>query len=1092
MKKKSIVFSLFIFLAFLSFLYPSTLDKIEEIENIVSKDVKSFYLESKGVKKTVYTGSYIDFSEFSLKALIRGKENFLGVKVLGKPLYLDLTLGSRGRSIVDVFVDGVKVRTIVIDGGDGYYKERSFKLKLVSKVEKRIYELRFSVKNEGFYPQRGDYWPRRSKPLEKDEGSYFRLIKAELLYPDAESIHSRVKDWINSMKVAYYLLNPELVRKTFTGKPYKIEDKRRVSKKRIKKLNKILKKAISFLSKDVLLGKDKERIILSLKKSYSLSKPLRRYAKKFRVYLIGNAHIDIAWLWRISETKHVARNTYRTVLENMKEYPELFYAQSQAITYEWMEKEYPDVFKEIKKRVKEGRWEIVGGMWVEPDCNLISGESWVRQILYGKKYFREKFGVDVKLGWNPDSFGYNWNMPQIYKKSGIDYFVTQKIWWNDTTVFPYYAFYWKGVDGEELLTYFPPMGYTSRVRLIPTVKALSTFEAVTGEKEALILYGLGDHGGGPNREILNRIRRYKRLYIAPQFIHSRAEDFIKRIPKKFKNIPVWSDELYLEYHRGTYTTQAKIKKNNRLSETLSQQTEKFTSVAYLFGKSYPFKKLYSAWKIILTNQFHDILPGSSITPVYRDALTSYKKAKSILEKELKGSLDFLARKIGIKKKGIPVVVFNSLSFKRTDAVEVCVKELPSKFYIEDFKGEEVPYEVDGSCREGKKIVFLARNIPSLGYKLFYIKEGEGKKKFEPLKAGEYYAENKFLKIEFDPCSGNIKSIFYKPLSFEFVKEGDSANKLIVYEDMPERWDAWNIGYTGRFWEIKKADSVKLIKATPLRVVFEVKRSFLGLSKSRYSPTEYFPSSFFNQRIILWRGIKRVDIVNNFDWWEEHALLKAEFPLNIESDYATYEIPFSAIKRTTSFKTLWEKARFEVPALRWGDLSDGKKGLSLLNDSKYGYDIHKSTIKLSLLRAPKWPDPMADRGKHTFTYSLYPHKGGFDDADTVKEGLSLNTKLIAVLTDSHGGELPEEMSFFGVKSDSVIVDTVKLSEDGKGIILRLYESEGRPQSIEVKLFREPKAVYLTNLIEDIEKKLSPSGVLRLEFKKFEIKTIKLIF
>ncbi len=339
-----------------------------------------------------------------------------------------------------------------------------------------------------------------------------------------------------------------------------------MAKEKLARLDAAFDRAVAALDLKALAAGGWPQVQSSLKRSLRLAAPVKSYLGEFRIQLVGNAHIDIAWLWRIVETMALSKNTYETVIKNMAEYPELTYAQSEAVTYDWIEKQHPDLFKAIKDKVRAGRWEIVGGMWVEPDCNLIAGESWARQLLYGKKYFREKFGVDVRIGWNPDSFGYNWNMPQLYKQSGIDSFITQKLWWNDTTVFPHFLFNWQGVDGSTILTYMPPLSYASELELKEVANGVSKYEATTGLKESLILYGLGDHGGGPNREILDRVRGFGKLALAPKFIHTTPSPFLQKLRKEKLDLPLWKDELYLEYHQGTFTTQGAIKKNNRRTE----------------------------------------------------------------------------------------------------------------------------------------------------------------------------------------------------------------------------------------------------------------------------------------------------------------------------------------------------------------------------------------------------------------------------------------------------------------------------------------------------------------------------------------------
>jgi alpha-mannosidase len=1079
-------------------------DQIKKIEDQVNTTVRrwQFSGDGKDWENHRMRASIIQ-DNFRIKTIIRGAEVFSGVKVKATPLYLKLGLYAQGLCEVNVTINDHDVESFIVDGSSGTGKDMEKEILVTNSTDLRDYHVVLMVKNKGFKPYRTGYWPPRKNPL-PEENISFRITGADILFPRAANLCREINDWLLAMKTVQRLLNPNFHRFTFTGKPYQIEDNRKTPKERLDQLNNLLQQSVSAFDLAALTQGQSEALAASIQKSYQLSGPLKDYAKEFKVYLIGNAHIDIAWLWRIAETVVVARNTYDTVIENIKEYPELHYAQSQALTYEWIEQQYPELFEKIKLEFQKGNWEIVGGMWVEPDCNLISGESWVRQLLYGKNYFKEKFGIDVNIGWNVDSFGYNWNMPQIYTKSGIDVFVTQKIWWNDTTVFPYYIFWWEGVDGTRLLSYFPPEGYTSRVQLDSVSNNITKYEATTGYKKSLILYGIGDHGGGPNKEILNRVRDYNKLYIAPDFIHSKSGDFLNNIQKDLgDNIPVWNDDLYLEYHRGTYTTQAKVKKGNRESESLISTAEKLASFANIIGGTYPQQELEQAWKIILTNQFHDILPGSHITPVARDAWESYEKAGKKIKKITCQAMDYIVKKINTSKvkAGIPLVVFNPLSWERTDWV---VLEYPRSrpvgdtLKILDSQGEEIPVEIEKDKDSQRlTIAFIARDIPPLGYRVYSMVNiiGETKNNADnsQLKAKGETLENRFYKIVVNRATGNIKSIYSKLLGKEFVQEGKEANILQVYEDRPENWDAWNIGYTGRMWELNRADSVEIVKTSPVRVVLRVKKSFLGLEKERYSPTEDFPSSFFTQDITLYRDLDRIDIKTEADWWENHMFLKAAFPLSITDDYASYEIPFAAIRRTTKFETLWEKARFEVPALRWVDLSEKEYGFSLLNDCKYGYDIHGQVMKISLLRAPTWPDPMADRGKHRFTYSIYVHRGRWDEVDTVKRGYELNSPLAALVTDRHQGEFPGVFSFFSVNSSGVILDTIKKVENGTAFIFRFYESKGKAEKAEVNFFKAPKKIVETDLMENDLREIQFTGnKVSLDFKKFEIKTLKVLW
>ncbi len=1078
-------------------------DKLAALDKELDLRIAAWKQSADGSRWEPYRpGRAIAAPSFRLRAAFRFPAVFAAVKVAGTPLNLAATLSARGLAKATFFLDGRELQQATLHGESGTAVEQSCTVPLADPADGREHVLEIAVENGGFAPFRTAYWPERRGGPPADEGISFILEAAELKYPAAEKNLAALREWWHSFLFADILLNPELKRFTFTGKPYDIPDRRTVDPAKLAQLNAAFEKAVAALDMQALAAGDWQRTRESLQRSLRLAAPVRDYLKEFEIHLVGNAHIDIAWLWRMAETMALSRNTYETVIQNMGEYPELTYAQSQALTYDWIEQKHPDLFRAIKEKVRSGRWEIVGGMWVEPDCNLIAGESWARQILYGKKYFQEKFGVDVRIGWNPDSFGYNWNMPQLYKLGGIDSFITQKLWWNDTTVFPHFLFNWQGVDGSTILTYMPPLSYATQLKLREVANGVSKYEATTGSKESLILYGLGDHGGGPNRAILDRVRDYGRLPLAPKFTHTTAGPFLQQKRREKLDLPLWKDELYLEYHQGTFTTQGAVKKNNRRTEAMLATTEKLAAIALLLRDrfQYPAAELEQCWKSALTMQFHDILPGSSITPVYHDALAAYQR----VHKELRAMDDRTLERIGsmidtTKASGTPLLVFNPLSWERDDAVSLR-HPVPPGFSLRlfDDAGVEVPCEAGATGDDGKaEISFLARRIPPLGYRVFSIVAGKG----GASRAGEGTApgadgmmENEVLRVVIDPDSGNLKSIFDKRLKREFVAPGEQANKLWVYEDRPESWDAWNIGYTGRGWELNKADKVERVSAGPVKTVYRVDKSFLGISKERYYPTENFPSSFFTQYITLYKGLDRIDVRTEADWWEDHLSLKACFPLDVIADQAFYEIPFAAIGRTTRFETLWEKARYEVPALRWADLSDDKGGLALLNDSKYGHDIHGSVMKLSLLRSPTWPDPAADRGRHEFTYSLYPHAGSWSEAQVVRRGQELNQPLVVrTLPVNQVGILPRAKGFFAVDGSGVILDAIKLAEDGEGLIFRLYEANGRAENATMTFFRKPERAAATDLLEKEKGALNlKDDLLELSFRPFEIKTVKVTF
>jgi len=1032
-----------------------------------------------------------------LRADIAAREQLAGVPVAGTPLGLTVEVYGRGLCTVTPSVDGSPRESFVVAGGGTLGQTVTRTIDLAAAVDQPSCRLELEVRNQGLLPARGDFWPPRREPL-PEEGQRFVLRQAEAVYPRAAELLPAVSDWLASFQTALGLLEPELVRFTFTGIPYPIADGRLTPPDRLARLREIWRAAVLAFDLAALRQGDPDQVRASLARSYELGGELRQYAREYEVYLIGNAHIDIAWLWRMAETKLVARNTFDTVIANMAEYPELRYAQSQAVTYRWMEERYPEIFGRIADKIRTGQWEVVGGMWVEPDCNMISGESWVRQFLYGKRYFRDKFGQDVRLAWNPDSFGYNWNMPQILRKCGIDAFITQKIWWNDTTVFPYYIFHWEGADGTRLLSYFPPQGYTSRVELPRVVSDITKYEAVTGFKKSLILYGLGDHGGGPNREILDRVRHYQTLAIHPEFRHSPAGEFLKKLePELGDRIPVWRDELYLEYHQGTFTTQAETKRNNRRAESGLAAAEKLASLAALHGADYPRARLEETWLPALTHQFHDILPGSSITPVYRDAVEAYAEVLRDLAGATDTALASLARQIRTDSAaGQPVIVWNTLSWPRSDFVTCEVPaDLGPELRLVDHEGHACPLEVAPCPGEGRLAVsFVAEDVPPVGYRVYYLAAGTGAAPPGELKVDGLTLENRFHRLRLDPASGNLVSLVDRRLGREFVAPGQAANALRIYEDRPEQWDAWNIGYTGRMWELGQADSVEVVRSSPVRTVVRVRKSFLGPDKDRWSPTEEFPSSFFTQDIVLYDRLDRVEVQCEADWWESHLQLKVAIPVAVTRDRAAYEIPFAAIERTTRRETPWEKARYEVPALRWADLSDAAGGISLLNDCKYGHDIAGNVMQLSLLRSPTWPDPMADRGRHRFTYALFTHPGAWPEGDTVRRGQELNTPLIARLAGRHAGALPPEQAFCEGAPGGVILETGTPAEDGRGWIVRLYESLGRPAAgVVLRAFRPLARVEETDLLENRLREWPADGQeIRLDFGRFEIKTLRLEF
>jgi alpha-mannosidase len=888
---------------------------------------------------------------------------------------------------------------------------------------------------------------------------------------------------------------------------------------------------------------DQQAFDASLREAKTKLEALRPYMKQFSVAAVGNSHIDMAWLWPWTETVEVVRDTFGTALQLMREYPDFKFTASAAQAYEWIEEKYPAMFREIQQRVKEGRWEVIGGMWVEPDLNMPDGESLVRQILYGKRYFQQKFGKDINIGWNPDSFGYNWQLPQIYKRSGIDYFVTQKLLWaSEFTKFPYRLFWWQAPDGSRLLTYFPS-DYANQIDPQKMARDSATYGPMmwkynggtnsgpAGGLDMMYLYGVGDHGGGPTRLDLDTALRWQKSdLIYPQINFSTAAQYFADLEKNKSElrIPTWDGELYFQYHRGVQTSQSEEKRGNRQNEELVLNAEKVASIDMLFGATWPQQNFDSAWKDILFNQFHDILPGSGIAINYVDAARRYAVAARIDRDMIDAGLADIASRV--KSDGLSVLVFNPLSWVRTDEVEFevqfpcAVKDVGA--IGPDGKGMRAEV-ISNDAQTGRvRVRLLAGSIPATGYKLIRLVPIAHKLVALPAEPGETSQlaaliatanslENEFVRLKIDSKTGCITSLFDKrsnteALALPVASEGSPAaspdglpcgNLLQAFVDKPKRWDAWNIDadFVKQHWDLMQADEVKLVESSPLRAVIRVRH--------------HFQNSSFVQDITMYPGVPRVDVHMQADWHEQHILLKVAFAVSARSDKATFEIPYGSVERPTTRNTPAEKAQFEVPALRWADISDATHGFSLLNDSKYGYDARDNVLRLSLLRSPTWPDPETDQGPHEFTYSFYPHGGTWREAMTVHQGYELSYPLMTQTTTQHPGSLPAEKSFFATAEDNVVITAIKKQApqapvqafyDGQprtvhpeegGLIIRFYEWAGRKGDIHLQLSQPGVAAWEMNLMEVAQSPLSLAAapnVLTVPTNPYEIKTVKIHF
>ena len=787
------------------------------------------------------------------------------------------------------------------------------------------------------------------------------------------------------------------------------------------------------------------------------------------VHFVGQSHIDTAWLWPLKESVRKTAKTFSNVLALMERYPEFTFSFSQPQLFSYAETYYPELFEKIRQRVAEGRIELVGNAWVEMDTNVPSGESLVRQLLYGRQYYLRAFGRDSRVFWMPDVFGYSWALPQIMKRSGVEYFFTSKLVNNDTNNFPHSLFMWQGVDGTRILSYLQRLGYNGEY----DAKTLSDIWSLYDQKDvcptALMTIGYGDGGGGPSYQMLEKASRLKAFPGLPESGFSTSLAFFEEASKAEDRLPVWNDEMYYEFHRGTYTSQANTKKNNRKGELLLRSAEIACSMAHvLLGKTYPAERFADIWKRLLTNQFHDILPGSSIHQVYEDCAAIYARVLSEAAALYEGAVGALNQALGVRSDQI--AVWNFLSRPVTGTVSARLKG--EWLGLTDERGGTVRCV---TRRDGGDTVFTfeaeaARPMGATIYTAVARADGRG-----PVTATARLLENDCLRVTLDE-NGLITSLYDKRAGREAFAAGSLNNLLTIFEDIPHRESAWNIDreYMDHAWPLTEAERVEVVECSAVRGVVRVTRKF--------------NLSTITQDIVLAAGARRVDFVTHVSWHETQRMLKAAFYPDILASRATYEIQFGAIERPTHWNTSYDRARFEVCGHKWADLSEGGYGVSLLNDCKYGYDIHDGCMRLTLLRAPNYPDPTADKGEHDFTYAIYPHGGDWRVGGTVDEAFALNVPLQA-RPGASGGEAKECVRpFISVDADHVMIDTIKGAESGEGLIVRVYEAQGVRGPVTLRLGFDAGGAYECDLMERRETPLAvEDGALRFNIKPYEIKT-----
>ncbi|HEV7214295.1 MAG TPA: alpha-mannosidase [Chloroflexota bacterium] len=835
-----------------------------------------------------------------------------------------------------------------------------------------------------------------------------------------------------------------------------------------------------------------------------------RHGSRPRIVATGHAHIDVAWLWPLAQTRRKAARTFATVLRLMEQYPEYHFTQSQPQLYQYVKEDEPALYEQIKARIAEGRWEPTGAMWLEADTNITSGESLVRQIVYGQRFFEQEFGKRSDLLWLPDVFGYSWALPQILRAAGISRFMTSKISWSQFNRFPHDTFRWRGVDGSEVVTHFITTP-TSNQRFYTYNGAMNAAEVFGTYREyrqkevndtLLYLFGWGDGGGGPTREMLEQARRLGRLPGMPQLEQGSAEETFRTIEahalttENADQTPIWDGELYLEYHRGTYTSQGRTKYAHRRAEIALREAELWSAVAY-GGAVPPELGLDDAWRALLLQEFHDILPGSSIDEVYVDATRDLAAVQQRAEQVIAAA----TAAIGPGERQL--AVFNATSWPRQDPIEVT---LPAD------EGEAVPVspannppgagsrpatptvqELAADDATGGRHLLIsppAGGIPALGHAVLPLGAmGRGGTPGVPdelgLRIDERVLENRFYRVELDE-QGHIRSLRDKRAGGrEVIAPDGRGNELIAFEDKPVSFDAWDIDifYQEKPYPIHDLAALRVIERGPLRGGVEITRHFLD--------------STITQRLQLYRDLPRLDIVTEIDWHQHQTLLKAAFPVTVRANSASYEIQFGTVERPTHWNTSWDWARFEVCAQRWADLSEGDYGVALLNDGKYGYDVRGNVLRLTLLKSGIQPDPSADQGRHRFTYSLLPHPGDWRQADVIGHAAALNTPLRTRLpgraTGGAGAPSVAAGSFVTCDRPGLIVETVKPAIDGRGIILRLYEGHGTRGPATLRFARSVAQAEACTLLEERTADLPVSGeTVKLQVRPYELLTLRVQF
>ncbi len=795
----------------------------------------------------------------------------------------------------------------------------------------------------------------------------------------------------------------------------------------------------------------------------------RSFRRDGNINIHAHSHLDLVYLWPIRETFRKNGRTTSNALSLLREYPDYRFSQSQPFLYEKLKTHYPALFGEVREMIDAGRWETVGALYVEPDGNLPGAESWVRQILFGKRFLRQELGTDSRVCWLPDVFGVLHTLPQVLKQGGIDYFLTAKLnIWNDTNVFPYDSFRWRGPDGSEVLTHFPPTHFAQDFKYANLHRHWRDYREKHSARESLFIYGWGDGGGGPTRQMVEYSLRSNNLPGLPDTALSGAEQFFDRLAESRDELPVWDDELYMEGHRGTYTSRAELKKNNRDAELLYRDVEILSSIASQFGGPRIQERLNEGWKLLLLNQFHDTLPGTHVADAAPDIERDYREVFGIGNTIRQELLDFVTNRLD---GSADLVVFNTLGERRA---------LVAFRSEESIAGVRLANGATPAVQTYDSVTYFMADLPSMGWTSVALLE-------EPTSADDVTArfegeiiDTAFYTIELDD-EGRIARLYDKHNDREVVS--GPGNEFQVFEDDPgKHFGAWDIAYHIEEYrhDVQQTAPWELVANGPVFARF--RRACRVLN------------SVIEQDVVLYANDPRIDFHTRVDWKDKKKLLKVAFPLNIRARSATYDLPFGHIERPTHRNTGWDQARFEVCGHKWADLSEGDYGVSLLNNCKYGYDARDNVLRLSLIRSPVKPFADSDIGEHQFSYALLPHAGTWREADIAQAGYAFNCPPIVSRsrqdTGGAAGSLPAAYSLVQLDSATAIVEVIKQAEDADGLILRAFDSQGTHNTVHLSFAESIRHAEQTNLLEDEAGQLPVDDGVSLRFTPYEIKSLRL--